>query len=52
MGTPPITEPTRTATEQQLISAAVGRTVEGIDFSVLDGKRAFLDARNCFIWGG
>lgn len=48
-GTTRWTDTSRTATEQMLISDAVDRAVSQIDFSVLQGRDVFLDAR--FIFG-
>jgi len=48
-GTTRWSDTARTATEQMLISDAVDRAVSQIDFSVLEGRNVYLDAR--FIFG-
>lgn len=48
-GTTRWSDTSRTATEQMLISDAVDRAVSQIDFSVLEGRNVYLDAR--FIFG-
>ena len=42
-GTTRVTDSSRTATEQLLISQAVDEAVSDIDFRVLDGKKVFFD---------
>jgi hypothetical protein len=42
-GTTRVTDTSRTATEQLLISQAVDEAVSDIDFRVLDGKKVFFD---------
>lgn len=44
MGTPRITDPTRTALEQLLLSTAADRAVEKIMLEALAGKKVFLDS--------
>ena len=48
-GTTRWTDTARTATEQMLISDAVDRAISQIDFSALEGRDVYLDAR--FIFG-
>ena len=38
-----LTKPTRSATEQLLISTAADRALEQADFSIVNGKRVFVD---------
>jgi hypothetical protein len=42
-GTTRVTDTTRTATEQLLISHSIDNTVSRLDFSILSGKRVYLD---------
>jgi hypothetical protein len=42
-GTTRVTDTTRTATEQLLISHSIDNTVSRLDFSLLSGKRVYLD---------
>lgn len=44
-GTTRVTDTTRTATEQLLISSSVDSTVSRLDFSILAGKRVFFDSQ-------
>jgi hypothetical protein len=44
-GTTRVTDTTRTATEQLLISHSIDNTVSRLDFSLLAGKRVYLDSQ-------
>lgn len=44
-GTTRVTDTTRTATEQLLISRSIDDTVSNLDFRMLSGKRVFLDSQ-------
>lgn len=46
MGTPRITDPTKTALEQLLISTAVDRALEGVDLAKLANRKVFLNTND------
>ncbi len=46
MGTPRVTDPTKTAVEQLLISTAVDRALEGVNFKELADRKVFIDMKD------